>query len=1031
MSRKREFMAIGTLIMPLLTLLLLSTAWAAPRATSATGKEPLAKPTIISHEHFDGNTIDCTITNDGLIVDQRVSGASGMEWPKGTGKTIDYASGLWLAGIGHDDSMIRTACVEYSSELVPGNWGQNQQEERFRIYKINKDGTGDWDVWPADQGAPVDSLGNPLLLGDQTLFFVCNDGYAPQHANVFSTPPMDVEFRVTIFGYDHADPLGNIMFVKWEFINRGTQQFDSCFVALWDDPDLGDASDDLVGCDTTLGLGYCYNGFPTDSHYGSTPPALGFDFFQGPEVPWGSGNYLGMTAFAWYYNGAPDPFDDPGIASEAYWFMNGYAGDGTPYTDHLGNPTRFPFYGDPVSGTGHLDGEVTSPGDRRFLMSSGPFNLAPGDTQVVVGAKVIAQGTNRLNSVTALRSFDNYAQMAYDNYFVDLPKDWIVNVSYPNPSQAELQIQVGLENVSQVSADFCDHHDVFITSVQLFDDGLHDDQDPDDGIWGNSIITDCHCKALYMNVHDVHPVYGDRNWNQLETNITVAGPVTVADMYVGMDHINSDGLVNPGEAIRYTVGVENETNFDLQSVTIEPYHVLEGSYFQEFMAPKGNKILPTLNAGQTLTWAYDPDSVYYHFRLSPDTPANDSVHVVFRLTDDDFNLWQDTLAIFVAPIQYIPQYSQMELVSGITDGRFEYMIVNPTLLTGHTYRLYLHEYMDTLTYDLKDHTTGATLLYNQKFPDIYGLNSQEVDGFRVMQGTAENIARGFDWDWTDTRWLSWVNWGGSLFGGAIGLGKEFFGSTLREWEYKDVRIDFDPSGVTTTNCKVYRRDLGYAVQPGLGTFNGAAYDIFNPANPRRLNIVLVEYDTPEKPADMIWNPDNSGIGGREYLFIMNSDYDAVTAGGYDDDNCGISADVLFYAWTRLRPGYTFLENPAEFTLYVNPGLVRDGDVFEFTPIWTGVEHEDLSLPKDFSLRQNYPNPFNPVTTIQYSVPILGQVELIIYNILGQRIAKLVDRMHKPGVYYVKWDGSQYASGVYFCRFQAGEYVETKKMVLLR
>ncbi len=417
MCRKGVFQSVCLVIVPVLGLLLFDVAWVAPSAKLAFEKPSLAKPCIIDHAHFDGNAIDCGMTNDGSIVDWRVTGSSGMEWPKGSGKTIDFHSGLWLAGIGHDDGLIHTACVEYSSELVPGPWGSVHTDSVYRIYKINGDGTGDWLEWPVDQGAPVDSVGDPLLLGDQTLFWVCNDGSVAQHSTVFGTPPMGVEIRVTIFGFNRANPLGNTMFIKWACIHQGTQQFDSCFVALWDDPDLGDASDDLVGCDTTLNLGYCYNGYPTDAIYGSAPPAIGFDFFQGPDVPQGSGNYLGMTAFAWYWNGAPDPWDDPQIASEAYWFMKGFAGDGTPYTDHLGNPTRFPLAGDPVTGTGHIDGVAVEPKDRRFLMSSGPFTLAPGDTQVVVGAKVIAQGTDYLDAITALRSADEFAQSAYDNDF--------------------------------------------------------------------------------------------------------------------------------------------------------------------------------------------------------------------------------------------------------------------------------------------------------------------------------------------------------------------------------------------------------------------------------------------------------------------------------------------------------------------------------------------------------------------------------------------------------------------------------------
>jgi hypothetical protein len=83
------------------------------------------------------------------------------------------------------------------------------------------------------------------------------------------------------------------------------------------------------------------------------------------------------------------------------------------------------------------------------------------------------------------------------------------------------------------------------------------------------------------------------------------------------------------------------------------------------------------------------------------------------------------------------------------------------------------------------------------------------------------------------------------------------------------------------------------------------------------------------------------------------------------------------------------------------------------------------------LKQNYPNPFNSNTTIQYTVAVSGPVQLTIYNVLGQGVAMLVDEYQEAGTYRVIWDAREYASGVYFCRFKAGDFVKTKKMVLLK
>ena len=104
---------------------------------------------------------------------------------------------------------------------------------------------------------------------------------------------------------------------------------------------------------------------------------------------------------------------------------------------------------------------------------------------------------------------------------------------------------------------------------------------------------------------------------------------------------------------------------------------------------------------------------------------------------------------------------------------------------------------------------------------------------------------------------------------------------------------------------------------------------------------------------------------------------------------------------------------------------------------TGVK-EDKNIPARFSLEQNYPNPFNPTTTIRYSIPSsplpfgkgLG-VRLEVYDILGREVATLVNQEQQPGNYEVTFDASKLSSGIYFYRLQAGNFIQTKKMILLK
>ncbi len=88
-------------------------------------------------------------------------------------------------------------------------------------------------------------------------------------------------------------------------------------------------------------------------------------------------------------------------------------------------------------------------------------------------------------------------------------------------------------------------------------------------------------------------------------------------------------------------------------------------------------------------------------------------------------------------------------------------------------------------------------------------------------------------------------------------------------------------------------------------------------------------------------------------------------------------------------------------------------------------------PDKFKLSSNYPNPFNPTTTIPYQVPETVPVKIDLFNILGRQVTSLVDKEQSPGFYEAKLDGSNLSSGMYFYRIQAGDFTETKKLLLIK
>jgi hypothetical protein len=106
---------------------------------------------------------------------------------------------------------------------------------------------------------------------------------------------------------------------------------------------------------------------------------------------------------------------------------------------------------------------------------------------------------------------------------------------------------------------------------------------------------------------------------------------------------------------------------------------------------------------------------------------------------------------------------------------------------------------------------------------------------------------------------------------------------------------------------------------------------------------------------------------------------------------------------------------------------------QFEAASTSVSDEIFhNKPNRFKLIQNYPNPFNPKTVISWQLPVSGYVDLSVYNILGQKVATLVNKTQPAGSYQVEWNASGFASGVYLCRLETDKgFEQTKKMILVK
>jgi hypothetical protein len=98
---------------------------------------------------------------------------------------------------------------------------------------------------------------------------------------------------------------------------------------------------------------------------------------------------------------------------------------------------------------------------------------------------------------------------------------------------------------------------------------------------------------------------------------------------------------------------------------------------------------------------------------------------------------------------------------------------------------------------------------------------------------------------------------------------------------------------------------------------------------------------------------------------------------------------------------------------------------------TSVQTTSGILPTEFNLKQNYPNPFNPTTNIKFDVAKLSNVKIVVFDVMGREVQTLVNESMKPGTYETKFDGAKLTSGVYFYKITAGDFSQTKRMLMIK
>ncbi|MBK7379524.1 MAG: T9SS type A sorting domain-containing protein [Ignavibacteriales bacterium] len=460
-------------------------------------------------DYISTNEIFMWIGNNGMGSHDPRTDGSGFYWPGGDSATISAIFEDGLVWGGKVNGEIRVNGNTYRQGLQPGKiledgTADNPLSTQSKIFKIRKDWQSlpegnlkdrleyDYDHWPIEAGAPWDDVNEdgvytpgfdkPKFNGDETLFYVANDLDTATSRFAYGSDPIGLEFQTTVFGFSRED-LKDVVFKKYRVINKSNSDIEDMYFTYFADVDLGFAGDDYEGFDSSYNMAYCFNGDNDDEYfYGSAPPAVGHMIVQGPIIPttdsdsarygdgWKAGfKNLGLTSSGMIVKSSSIyPTDvSEGVYSgslEFYNVMQGLRNDGVYVTNPItGEPTILPLSGDPVEGTGWYEGDGTPmgsvPGDRRYHVPTGPFNLAAGDTQEIVIAIPIARGMDNINSITKLRELAAHVQEFYNTELVDIlntketiaPSGYTLFQNYPNPFNPKTTIEYEVPEKSNVT----------------------------------------------------------------------------------------------------------------------------------------------------------------------------------------------------------------------------------------------------------------------------------------------------------------------------------------------------------------------------------------------------------------------------------------------------------------------------------------------------------------------------------------------------------------------------------------------------
>lgn len=934
----------------------------------------------------------------------------------------------------------------------------------------------------------------------QTVFVCLTDAdpsnHTPSEGFGGGTAPLFCEVRLTAWAYN-SPGLEKIQFIQWVAINKSPAVWNATHFGIVCDPDLGDAEDDYIGCDIDKNMAFCYNADNVDGDgsgrtYGLNPPASGMDYFISPVIPTGNTNdtvfiyhppgsnnriakvgyqEIGLTSFVYFTNsGSPGPVceRDPSNATEAYNYLQGIKKDGTPWVDNVTNQvTKYCYPGDPELDTGWtefegriencnglLTGTVTNPtppGDRRFIFNSGSqsFTMNPNDTQYIVLAQFVARGNNNLNSVTQLKQLDAAAQTVYNLNFkvIPPPPPPQVNIS-PSPNS-----NLGTVDLTLSWGDQSEYYDF---EDQLFNSGRYkfqgyevyeirkdltnipDLMDPRSDKSGLSLL------AIYDRKDTVGIIQDSLKMGFSVNGVEQYGYFSVVPAY---PFPLTAGFPNSGLARRITI---NTTKFSSVNGNSEKF--IYGNTYKFAVVAYGYN--PTgLRGGKIIRNSLSSQIITY----TPEAPLLGSVFTY--VNGDTLNTSRRDLGVMPIIVDQ----------SKVLDAKYRIQFNSPDT----TYTIYR---------SLNNGASFDVLKSNLKYTNtLASNNTTSDDSSRVYDGILFKVQK--------IRYLSGTPSGN--YTGNVGviqdpiLGRDSIQTRYKGWDYSPADNNpYDSSSYKPGNRQYQSKSLNISY-PTRNTYVGVRSQL-NPEQLRTMKIVFTGYgngqqayrylatgpatyayqDMREVPfkvyeidftdgtpterqvncafleftdgaQDNKWEPTADSLGGKEVLYIFNSDYNATPTTPYTTSNLYLQMTVLdvMYVWApKLKNAGASFRNGDVFTIY--PYTVTRPELAAGTPLYYDIDTKAPQIGSTNIARENnalqdvkvVPNPYYGFNSLESSTSgrfvtfrnLPSEITIKIYSLNGDLIRTLYKKDNNSTM---RWnmnnqDDVPIASGIYIALLDA-------------